>query len=73
MGKIADIAEAKLRQQVGIIDEQTREQQKIIESQAIATKRAQEGYTYNSDFSDFTVTYKVMSVEFSDGEHYYGN
>jgi len=45
----ADIAEAKLRQQVGIIDEQTRAQQKIIESQAIATKRAQEGYTYQQE------------------------
>lgn len=45
----ADIAEAKLRQQVGIIDEQTRAQQTIIESQAIATKRAQEGYTYQQE------------------------
>ena len=45
----ADIAEAKLRQQVGIIDEQTRAQQKIIESQALATKRAQEGYTYQQE------------------------
>ncbi len=45
----ADIAEAKLRQQVGIIDEQTRAQQTIIESQAMATKRAQEGYTYQQE------------------------
>ncbi|MBE5737154.1 MAG: SPFH domain-containing protein [Clostridiales bacterium] len=45
----ADIAEAKLRQQVGIIDEQTRAQQTIIESQALATKRAQEGYTYQQE------------------------
>lgn len=28
---------------------------------------------YNSDFSDFTVTYKVVSVEFSDGKHYSAN
>lgn len=45
----ADIAEAKLRQQVSIIDEQTKAQQTIIESQAIATKRAQEGYTYQQE------------------------
>ena len=45
----ADIVEAKLRQQVGIIDEQTRAQQTIIESQAMATKRAQEGYTYQQE------------------------
>lgn len=45
----ADIAEAKLRQQVGIIDEETKARQTIIESQAMATKRAQEGYTYQQE------------------------
>lgn len=45
----ADIAEAKLRQQIGIIDQQTEAQKTIIESQAIATKRAQEGYTYQQE------------------------
>lgn len=45
----ADIAEARLRQQVGIIDEQTKAQQTIIESQAMATKRTQEGYTYQQE------------------------
>ncbi len=45
----ADIAEAKLRQQVGIIDEETKARQTIIESQAIAIKRAQEGYTYQQE------------------------
>lgn len=45
----ADIAEAKLRQQVSIINEQTKAQQTIIESQAMATKRAQEGYTYQQE------------------------
>ena len=45
----ADIAEAKLRQQVGIIDEETKARQTIIESQAKATKRAQEGYTYQQE------------------------
>ena len=45
----ADIAEAKLRQQIGIIDEETKARQTIIESQAMATKRAQEGYTYQQE------------------------
>ncbi len=45
----ADVAEAKLRQQVGIIEQQTAAQRMIIESQAIATKRAQEGYTYQQE------------------------
>ncbi len=58
----ADIAEAKLRQQVSIIDEQTRAQQTIIESQAIATKRAQEGYTYAQE-RGFDVAEKVAENE----------
>lgn len=45
----SDIAEAKLRQQVSLIDQQTKAQQTIIESQALATKRAQEGYTYQQE------------------------
>lgn len=45
----ADVAEAKLRQQVSLIDQQTKAQQTIIESQALATKRAQEGYTYQQE------------------------
>lgn len=58
----ADIAEAKLRQQVGIIDEQTRAQQTIIESQAMATKRAQEGYTYQQE-RGFDVAHDVARNE----------
>lgn len=45
----ADIAEAKLRQQVGVIDQQTQTQRMIIESQGLATKRTQEGYTYQQE------------------------
>lgn len=60
----ADIAEAKLRQQVGIIDEQTRAQQTIIESQAMATKRAQEGYTYQQE-RGFDVAQDVAKNEAS--------
>lgn len=45
----ADIAEAKLRQQTAIIDEETKAQRMVIESQAMATKRQQEGYTYQQE------------------------
>ena len=45
----ADIAEAKLQQQVNVIKAQTEAQETIIASQAMATKRQQEGYTYNQE------------------------
>lgn len=45
----ADVAEAKLRQQVGVIDQQTEAHKMVIESQAIAQKRLQEGYTYQQE------------------------
>lgn len=45
----ADIAEAKLRQQTDIIHAQTEAQKTVIASQAMATKRAQEGYTYQQE------------------------
>lgn len=45
----ADIAEAKLRQQVSVIDAETKAQQTVIDSQAQATKRQQEGYTYQQE------------------------
>ena len=45
----ADIAEAKLRQQTDIINAQTAAQRIVIDSQAQATKRAQEGYTYQQE------------------------
>lgn len=45
----ADIAEAKLRQQTDLIYAQTEAQKIIIDSQAQATKRAQEGYTYQQE------------------------
>lgn len=45
----ADIAEAKLRQQTAVIAAETQAQRTVIESQAIATKRAQEGYTYQQE------------------------
>lgn len=45
----ADIAEAKLRQQTAVIDAQTEAQKTVIASQAMATKRAQEGYSYQQE------------------------
>lgn len=45
----ADIAEAKLRQQTEIIQAETEAQKIIIDSKAIATKRIQEGYTYQQE------------------------
>jgi predicted RNA-binding Zn-ribbon protein involved in translation (DUF1610 family) len=45
----ADVAEAKLRQQVGLIDQQTAAQRMVIEAQGIAQKRSIEGYTYETE------------------------
>ncbi len=45
----ADVAEAKIRQEVSVIDAQTEAQKTVINSQALATKRAQEGYTYQQE------------------------
>lgn len=42
----ADVAEAKLNQQLDLIKQQTEAQKIVMESQAIAQKRMQEGYTY---------------------------
>lgn len=58
----ADIAEAKLRQQTDLIYAQTEAQKLIIDSQAQATKRAQEGYTYQQE-RGFDVAQKVAENE----------
>lgn len=47
----ADIAEAKLEQQLGIIEQQTEAQRTIIEAQSLAQKRSIEGYTYQQERS----------------------
>ena len=47
--KYADVEEAKLRQQVGIIDQQTAAQRMVIEAQGLAQKRSLEGYTYQDE------------------------
>lgn len=58
----ADIAEAKLQQQTAVIHAQTEAQKTVIASQAAATKRAQEGYTYQQE-RGFDVAEKVAENE----------
>lgn len=58
----ADIAEAKLRQQTDLIYAQTEAQKTVIASQAMATKRAQEGYTYQQE-RGFDVAEQVAGNE----------
>ncbi len=47
----ADIAEAKLRQNIGVIEQETERQRMIIEAEGIAGKRQIEGYTYQQERS----------------------
>lgn len=54
----ADIAEARLRQQTELITAETEAKKVVIESQAMATKRSQEGYTYSQE-QGFEVAKKV--------------
>lgn len=58
----ADIAEAQLHQKTAVIDAQTEAQKTVIASQATATKRAQEGYTYQQE-RGFDVAEKVAENE----------
>ena len=58
----ADIAEARLRQQTEIIHAETAAQKTIIDSRAQATKRAQEGYTYQQE-RGFDVAERVAQNE----------
>lgn len=60
--KYLSIQEAQLKQQTDIIYAQTEAQKTIIESQAIATKRQQEGYTYQQE-RGFDVAEKVAENE----------
>ncbi len=47
--KYADVVDAQIRQETALIDAQTEAQKTLIESQALATKRKQEGYTYQQE------------------------
>lgn len=58
----SDVAEAQLKQQVSIIDEQTAKQRRIIEAEGIAAKRQLEGYTYQQE-RGFDVAEKVAENE----------
>ena len=58
----ADIADAELRQRVGVIEQRTKAQQMIIEAEGIARKRATEGYTYQQE-RGFDVAEKVAENE----------
>ena len=58
----ADITEAKLRQQVGVIDQQTQAQRMVIEAEGISQKRKLEGYTYQIE-RGFDVAEKVAANE----------
>lgn len=60
----ADVAEAKLKQQVGVIEEETAAKRKVIEAQGIAEKRKTEGYTYQQE-RGFDVAEKVAENEAS--------
>ncbi|MBR6900752.1 MAG: SPFH domain-containing protein [Synergistaceae bacterium] len=47
--QFADIADAKLRQQVALIDQQTKSQSIVLEAEALAKKRSLEGYSYQDE------------------------
>ena len=44
-----DVADAQIRQQVGVIDQETDAKRLVIESQSVAQKRQIEGYTYQQE------------------------
>lgn len=62
--KYADVAEAELNQQVELINACTEAQKLVIDSEAQATKRAKEGYTYQQEKS-FEVAHAAASNEAS--------
>jgi membrane protease subunit (stomatin/prohibitin family) len=58
----ADVAEAQIRQKVGLIDQQTEAQRMVIEADALAEKRKREGFSYQQERS-FDVAEKVAQNE----------
>lgn len=60
--KYTDIAEAELRQKVGVIDQTTEAKRMVIEAKGLAEKRATEGYTYQQE-REFDVAERVASNE----------
>ena len=57
----ADVAEARLRQQTGLIDQETQKQRMILKAEGIAQKRALEGFTYK-DERGFDVTELLRQI-----------
>lgn len=60
--KYADVADAEIRQNVGVIDQTTQAQRAVIEAQGLAQKRTLEGYTYQQE-RGFDVAEKVAQNE----------
>lgn len=60
--QLTAVGEAQLQQQVDIIHQQTKAQKILIESQAVAQKRATEGYSYQEEKA-FEVAGQVASNE----------
>jgi membrane protease subunit (stomatin/prohibitin family) len=58
----ADIAEAELRQKIGIIDQKTQAERMVIEAQSLAQKRMLEGYTYKDERA-FDVAERIAANE----------
>jgi len=56
----ADVAEAKIRQQVGVIDQQTAAQRMVVEAEGLSQKRKIEGFSYQ-DERGFDVAERVAS------------
>jgi membrane protease subunit (stomatin/prohibitin family) len=60
--KYADVADAEIRQNVGVIDQATQARRTVIEAQGISQKRTIEGYTYQQE-RGFDVAEKVAQNE----------
>jgi membrane protease subunit (stomatin/prohibitin family) len=60
--KYADVADAQIRQQVGVIDQETQAKRTVIEAQGLAEKRNLEGFTYQQE-RGFDVAEKVAQNE----------
>lgn len=58
----ADVADAQIRQNVGVIDQTTEAKRTVIEAQGLAQKRSTEGYTYQQE-RGFDVAEKVAQNE----------
>ncbi len=47
--KYADVTEARIKQEVGVIDEETEAKRRVIDARSLAEKRNIEGYTYKEE------------------------